>query len=71
MHRDNGLTGTKREQPGLDQTLAAVRAGDTLVVPRLGRLAWSVPMPATSAALWSIAASACRWAAASTPQPTP
>ena len=32
---------TKR--PGLDQALAAVRAGDTLVVPKLDRLARSVP----------------------------
>src|SRR6266496_4319117 len=29
--------------PGLDQALAAVRAGDTLVVPKLDRLARSVP----------------------------
>ena len=37
------LTGTNRERPGLDQALAAVRAGDTLVVPKLDRLARSVP----------------------------
>ncbi len=37
------MTGTKRERPGLDQALAAVRAGDTLVVPKLDRLARSVP----------------------------
>jgi len=30
-------------RPGLDQALAAVRAGDTLVVPKLDRLARSVP----------------------------
>ena len=29
--------------PGLDQALAAVRSGDTLVVPKLDRLARSVP----------------------------
>ncbi len=29
--------------PGLDQALAAVRSGDTLAVPRLDRLARSVP----------------------------
>ncbi|MEN3584098.1 recombinase family protein [Streptomyces sp. ZYX-F-203] len=40
---DKGFTGTKRERPGLDQALAAVRAGDTLVVPKLDRLARSVP----------------------------
>jgi TolB-like protein/class 3 adenylate cyclase len=40
---DHGLTGTNRARPGLDQTLAAVRSGDTLVVPKLDRLARSVP----------------------------
>ena len=40
---DRGLTGTTRDRPGLDQALAAVRAGDTLVVPKLDRLARSVP----------------------------
>jgi DNA invertase Pin-like site-specific DNA recombinase len=40
---DYGLTGTNRKRPGLDQALAAVRAGDTLVVPKLDRLARSVP----------------------------
>ncbi|GAA3930879.1 hypothetical protein GCM10023085_10320 [Actinomadura viridis] len=40
---DEGLTGPERERPGLDQALAAVRAGDTLVVPTLDRLARSVP----------------------------
>jgi DNA invertase Pin-like site-specific DNA recombinase len=37
------MSGTKRERPGLDQALAAVRAGDTLVVPKLDRLARLVP----------------------------
>src|SRR5690348_3073099 len=32
-----------RARPGLDQALAAVRSGDTLVVPKLDRLARSVP----------------------------
>ncbi|MFG1945357.1 recombinase family protein [Nonomuraea sp. NPDC048826] len=40
---DEGLTGTNRARPGLDQALAAVRAGDTLVVPKLDRLARSAP----------------------------
>ena len=40
---DQGISGTKRERPGLDQALAAVRTGDTLVVPKLDRLARSVP----------------------------
>jgi len=36
-------SGTERERPGLDQALAAVHTGDTLVVPKLDRLARSVP----------------------------
>ncbi|MFC5183619.1 recombinase family protein [Actinomadura harenae] len=43
IYLDKGLTGTNRERPGLDQALAAVRAGDTFVVPKLDRLARSVP----------------------------
>lgn len=43
MYLDHGFTGTKRTRPGLDQALAAVRTGDTLVVPKLDRLARSVP----------------------------
>lgn len=43
IYTDHGLTGTNRERPGLAQVLAAVRAGDTLVVPKLDRLARSVP----------------------------
>ncbi len=43
IYTDHGLTGTIRTRPGLDQALAAVRAGDTLVVPKLDRLARSVP----------------------------
>lgn len=43
IYVDRGLTGTSRARPGLDQALAAVRAGDTLVVPKLDRLARSVP----------------------------
>ncbi|MFC4912998.1 recombinase family protein [Actinomadura gamaensis] len=35
--------GTHRERPGLDEALAAVRAGDTFAVPKLDRLARSVP----------------------------
>ena len=38
-----GLTGTRRARPGLDQALAAVREGGTLVVTKLDRLARSVP----------------------------
>src|SRR3954462_2714076 len=43
IYTDRGLTGTNRSRPGLDQALAAVRTGDTLVVPKLDRLARSVP----------------------------
>jgi DNA invertase Pin-like site-specific DNA recombinase len=43
IYTDHGLTGTNRDRPGLAQALAAVRAGDTLVVPKLDRLARSVP----------------------------
>ena len=43
IYLDRGLTGTSRARPGLDQALAAVRPGDTLVVPKLDRLARSVP----------------------------
>lgn len=43
IYTDHGLTGTNRVRPGLDQALAALRTGDTLVVPKLDRLARSVP----------------------------
>jgi DNA invertase Pin-like site-specific DNA recombinase len=43
IYLDHGLTGTNRDRPGLAQALAALRAGDTLVVPKLDRLARSVP----------------------------
>ncbi|ELV7528810.1 recombinase family protein [Edwardsiella ictaluri] len=42
IYTDKGLTGSNRQRPGLDQALAAVRSGDTLVVPKLDRLARSV-----------------------------
>lgn len=47
IYLDHGLTGTNRKRPGLDQALAAVRSGDTLVVPKLDRLARSVIDAAT------------------------
>src|SRR5438552_16539851 len=43
IYMDRGLSGTTRARRGLDQALAAVRSGDTLVVPKLDRLARSVP----------------------------
>ena len=42
IYTDHGFTGRTRARPGLDQALAAVRAGDTLVVTKLDRLARSV-----------------------------
>jgi DNA invertase Pin-like site-specific DNA recombinase len=42
IYTDEGMTGTNRQRPGLDQALAACRTGDTLVVPKLDRLARSV-----------------------------
>ena len=43
IYTDHGMTGTNRQRPGLDQALAAVREGDSLVVTKLDRLARSVP----------------------------
>lgn len=43
IYTDHGFSGSNRARPGLDQALAAVRAGDILVVPKLDRLARSVP----------------------------
>jgi DNA invertase Pin-like site-specific DNA recombinase len=43
VYLDHGLTGTNRTRPGLNNALAALREGDTLVVPKLDRLARSVP----------------------------
>jgi DNA invertase Pin-like site-specific DNA recombinase len=43
IYLDRAYSGPTRARPGLDQALAAVRTGDTLVVPKLDRLARSVP----------------------------
>ena len=43
IYVDHGLTGRTRNRPGLDQALAAVRKGDTLIVTKLDRLARSTP----------------------------
>lgn len=43
IYVDHGLTGTNRERPGLREALVACRAGDTLVVTKLDRLARSLP----------------------------
>lgn len=39
---DKGMTGTRRDRPGLKSALAACRPGDTLVVTKLDRLARSL-----------------------------
>src|SRR5260370_29607490 len=43
IYIDEGLTGTKRERPGLDQALAACRSGDVFTVTKLDRAFRSVP----------------------------
>ncbi|WP_434080737.1 recombinase family protein [Sanguibacter sp. Z1732] len=43
VYVDHGLTGTNRDRPGLREAMAACRAGDTLVVTKLDRLARSLP----------------------------
>ncbi len=43
IYLDHRLTGRNRSRPGLSNALAALREGDTLVVPQLDRLARSVP----------------------------
>jgi hypothetical protein len=45
IYVDHGLTGTNRDRSGLRLALAACRAGDTLVVTKLDRLARSLPVP--------------------------
>lgn len=43
LYVDEGLTGSNRARPALREAMAACRAGDTLMVTRLDRLARSVP----------------------------
>jgi DNA invertase Pin-like site-specific DNA recombinase len=43
VYVDHGFTGARRDRPGLREALAACRAGDTLVVTKLDRLARSLP----------------------------
>lgn len=43
VHEDEGVSGTARSRPGLDQALALMAAGDTLVTWRLDRLGRSLP----------------------------
>src|SRR5699024_10663010 len=42
IYTDAGLSGTNRDRPGLRESLAATRAGDTYVVTKLDRLVRSV-----------------------------
>ncbi len=67
---DHGLTGTNRARPGLWEALAACRAGDTLVVTKLDRLARSCPTPATSPTTSPDDRSNSAWAAPCTTRPT-
>ncbi len=48
IYLDHGLTGTSRKRPGFDQALAAVREGDTLVVPNSTAWPGQCPTPAAS-----------------------
>jgi DNA invertase Pin-like site-specific DNA recombinase len=43
IYIDRGFSGTNKARPGLEQAMAAMRKGDTFVVPKLDRLARSVP----------------------------
>jgi DNA invertase Pin-like site-specific DNA recombinase len=43
IYVNHGLAGTSRARPGLREALAACRAGGTLVVTKLDRLARSLP----------------------------
>jgi hypothetical protein len=43
IYVDHGLNGTTRARPSLGEALAACRAGDTLVVTKVDRLARSLP----------------------------
>jgi DNA invertase Pin-like site-specific DNA recombinase len=71
IYLDKGLTGTNRARPGPGSGLGRRARRRHPVVPKLDRLARSVPPPATSATLWSPGASACLWAGAPTTPPTP
>jgi DNA invertase Pin-like site-specific DNA recombinase len=53
IYLDKGLTGTSRARPGLAQALAAVRVGDTLVVPNSTGWPARSPTPARSVTRWS------------------
>ena len=71
IYVDHGLTGTKRERPGVREALAVCRAGDTLVVTKLDRLARSCPTPEQSPTNSPPGRSASRLVGRSTTPPTP
>jgi len=70
IYVDHGLTGTNRQRPGLREALSACRAGDTLVVTKLDRLARSCPTAAPSPTNSPPGRSASAWAGRSTTSPT-
>lgn len=43
IYKDEGVSGVARRRPGLDQALATLKQGDTLVTWRLDRLGHSMP----------------------------
>ncbi len=43
IYEDEGVSGAARRRPGLDQALATLKQGDTLVTWRLDRLGRSLP----------------------------
>ena len=45
IYVDHGLTGRNRARPGLDQALAAVREGDTLVIVEAMKTMNHIPAP--------------------------
>jgi DNA invertase Pin-like site-specific DNA recombinase len=71
IYVDHGLTGTTRARPGLREATAACRAGDTLVVTKLDRLARSLPDARDIVAELTDRESSSTSAARSTTPPTP
>ena len=51
-----GMTGRTRERPGLRDALAGIQTSDTLVVPKLERVARALPM-GTSSKSWPLSTS--------------
>lgn len=51
LYVNHGLTGTNRDRPGLQEALAACRAGDTLVSSRLDLV---IAIVTIDRALWNV-----------------